>query len=548
MGSELEDGVVTCLEAMYLHVAKQLPDYIINHAGILGNYVRLPIPEDVVDAMTTMCKRKGNKSFEKLQSVSPDHKRQLRKLCSKMEESQMIAAHKRLLLNLPVFETAKLNEEDEVRFVSLTEVKRAAPLSMPAISIKETLVDLSEDSSRTLAKALGVFPMSTANLLAEVVFRDIISGKLDKSQIKLVMTYVLENLHVLNRESSHFGDQLKKVPFVANKSGLHRPTDLCDPESEVLQDMFFGDDVFPQAEYSEPAYLVLLRQLGLRTEDDLSAVDVYQCVCSIEEQYTRLQSEKDAHLMKKNDAVDQQSGSKSSNGDKRSTTSETGTCDIEEEKKISEYCNTLNRLVKKSTAVLRYLDRHPHRLEQTMHNGTLKQWLHSIPWVPTMQERLPMYPDSLKWLSGPAFACPSQLSSMEWFPMVASVTCLCKEPAGPEVSHALNWDQMPHVDTVITQLFEVVKSYDNSEKAKYLAIITSIYDYLAQQNVAMVQKALHDAKLTQWIWHGDGFISADKVTLFEKCYFRLYFNCYTDNILNTSCLFMLRSDLDTFST
>ena len=97
--------------------------------------------------------------------------------------------------------------------------------------------------------------------------------------------------------------------------------------------------------------------------------------------------------------------------------------------------------------------------------------------------------------------------------MVASVTCLCKEPAGPNVSHAFNWDHMPQVNTVITQLSEVVKSYDSSEKAKYLAIITSIYDYLAQQNVMMVQKVLQDADLKQWIWHGDGFITADKVML-----------------------------------
>ena len=511
MGTALHDGTVACLEAMFLHVSMKLPDYIQNHAGVLGNYIRLPIPEDIIDAMATMCKRKGNKTFEQLRSVDPEWKRQLRKFCSKVEEGQMNLGHKKLIMNLPVFETAKLNEEDNVRFVSLTEVKKAAPLSMPNINIRETLVDLYEESSRALAKLVGVFPMSTVELLTEVVFRDIICGKLERDQIHTVMTYVLENLHILNRENSNFGDQLKKVPFVASKLKLCRPTDLCDPESEFLQNMFFGDDVFPQGEYSEPAYLVLLRQLGLRTEDDLHAVDVYQCVQSITEQYTKLEEQKTSELLEGKETTEKES---CASDDKLLATKEPPM-------QISEYKETLEKLVKKSTAVLRYLDRYPHRLDQIVLNRTLKQHLVGIPWVATMQERLPMYPDSLKWLSGPAFACPNQLSSMEWFPMVASVSSLCKEPAGPEVSHFFDWDQMPRVGVVITQLSEVVKSYNSNEKAKYLAIITSIYDYLAQQNVAHVLQALKEAVLTNWVWHGDGFVSVDKVTIVHVSYCKL---------------------------
>ena len=165
MGTELQDGTVACLEAMFLHVSTQLPSYIINHAGVLGNYIRLPIPEDVVDAITTMCKRKGNKCFEKLRSLDPDAKRQLRKLCSKMEEGQMTPGHKKVFLNLPVFETAKLNEIDSVRFVSLTEVKKAAPLSMPNICIRETLVDLERRIFKNIGKGSRCFPYEYSRVI-----------------------------------------------------------------------------------------------------------------------------------------------------------------------------------------------------------------------------------------------------------------------------------------------------------------------------------------------------------------------------------------------
>ncbi len=50
-----------------------------------------------------------------------------------------------------------------------------------------------------------------------------------------MITYVLENLHVLNRESSQFVEHLKKVPFVGSKEGVHRPNTLFDPESAFLR-------------------------------------------------------------------------------------------------------------------------------------------------------------------------------------------------------------------------------------------------------------------------------------------------------------------------
>ncbi len=52
-------------------------------------------------------------------------------------------------------------------------------------SRQETLLNLGDDSSQALTKCVGVFPMNTADLLAEVVFRDIIQGKLDAQQVQL---------------------------------------------------------------------------------------------------------------------------------------------------------------------------------------------------------------------------------------------------------------------------------------------------------------------------------------------------------------------------
>ncbi len=99
MGSELDANVIQCLESLYLNVARELPSYITNHAGILGNYIRLPIPEDIIDAMATMYKRNGAKCFQRFHTnMEAESKRCLRRLCAKMEASQITPAHRKILL------------------------------------------------------------------------------------------------------------------------------------------------------------------------------------------------------------------------------------------------------------------------------------------------------------------------------------------------------------------------------------------------------------------------------------------------------------------
>ena len=99
MGSDLDDTVIQCLESLHLHIARELPSYVTNHAGILGNYIRLPIPEDIIDAIATMYKRKGAKCFQRFHTeMTADSKRVFRRLCAKMEASQITAATRRVIL------------------------------------------------------------------------------------------------------------------------------------------------------------------------------------------------------------------------------------------------------------------------------------------------------------------------------------------------------------------------------------------------------------------------------------------------------------------
>ena len=59
--------------------------------------------------------------------------------------------------SLPVFETLRTSDNEDVKFVSLTEVKRGAPLSMPDIPIK-VRVKSQKGQVKTGPKEAGVSP------------------------------------------------------------------------------------------------------------------------------------------------------------------------------------------------------------------------------------------------------------------------------------------------------------------------------------------------------------------------------------------------------
>ena len=56
----------------------------------------------------------------------------------------------------------------------------------------------------------------------------------------------------------------------------------------IFRELLYGQDVFPVGNYASPAYLMLLRQLGLQTEDDITAQDLYNSATCVEQLYTQV--------------------------------------------------------------------------------------------------------------------------------------------------------------------------------------------------------------------------------------------------------------------
>ena len=469
LGVTLDRECCSILAACGLEVVEDLPDYVETHAAVVGNYIRLPLPEDVMDAISTAVRvNKAPEPLEKTRDLTTlEERRKLRSFLSRVNPGALGQPQKDILGSLPIFEVYNKNPGSPVECVSLDEVGKAAPLSMPPIDITNRLVDLSDREALGLAKIIGVVPMTSVTLLSETVLQDCAQGRCTQETIHEVMTYITEHMPALIAEDPNFRDFLKDIPFVTTCSGcMACPKDLFSPESAFLKQLFYGEDAFPSEDFCH-CFMSLLRQLGLREESSVCAGEILTSAKRVEMGNVTYH-------------------------------------DKDEDPAI----------VAKAEAILQFLTRNPSVLQDTVDGEMLSACLLKVAWVPTQKERPPLFPSSLPWFqAGKSCSRPSEVKSLDWFPLVGSVVPLLKVSVSWEVAAAFQWNRPPTVEQIVDQLEKVVMYYLSEEKTKYMAIITSIYDELMKGDICGLQEVLLGKSLDTWIWHGDGFISSEKITV-----------------------------------
>ena len=110
--------------------------------------------------------------------------------------------------------------------------------------------------------------------VTQVVFPDIEAGFHDAAGVRRIMVYVIRNYHRLAADadadsSADFRRTLRGLAFV-ERAGTMMPADrFYDPADDLLRRMFVVQDFFPSSPFSDAAALSVLRELGLRTVDQV---------------------------------------------------------------------------------------------------------------------------------------------------------------------------------------------------------------------------------------------------------------------------------------
>ena len=447
----LDETLLQSLKDLGLVIIQECPSYLTLHPAVINAFIYPPSPHGVLKALSA-CSWvvESNKH-----SLTDEGKRSLRKFFSK--ESSLEPQAKQLLRTLPLFET--LNKS----FVSgEQDLCAASPEGSYPAHPRRDLIDVTDDDSKKLAHLLDIRCLSPIEFFLEVVFPDVRGGNYSNAEIDRIMEFVMERFQVYASEDARFEESLTNLPFVPSENRRERAMDLFDPGVELLKRMLAEEDVFPVGEqYTNPTALVVLKKLGLKSEKEISADDLYRSA-----------------------------------------------------RKISQMPN-LEEAKRKSAAILSYLDSYSTKLQQTVSGVTLTQLLRDVPWVSEVNERPfgdPVNLYSTEETSKAHFYKPTEVTSEDKVNLIGTVKPIVRVDSSSQLAKCFGWDKMPDALDVVQHLRTVVTHYTQDKKPYYISVVNDIYSFLDQTaNIEVIKEALQGIENSIWIWNGDGFSSPDVV-------------------------------------
>ena len=461
LNNDCLDGVVSdVLKDLGVMIMKECPIFLKNHPGVLGTFVHRPSVRGVLKAMaaSSSIMDKGMHSAILLDFVTSDDKRALRNFIAMAPSFD--PQEKIFLLCLPLFETLRKD------FVSKKQGLCAAPEDEFPVIPRRDFIDIKEDSSKKLARLLDIRILTPTDFLLEGIFPEVRDPSVHSGEdIDRLMAFVIER-YQLYAGDIRFEKEMKALPFVSTLGGRVRAVDLFDPRKDLLRGIFAGEDVFPVGDrYTNSAVLVVLETLGMKSEDKITAEDLYQSA-----------------------------------------------------KKIAEI-SSISTAEQKSEAVMAYLDNNPMKLQEAVSQKALGLLLQDIPWVSTLRQKPDGFPPSLRFWgeaeNEKQFFKPTEMKSKESVNLIGTVKPIAKVNSSSQLAKYFGWDKMPHPLEVAEHLKVVTTCYTQEEKPHYMLVVEYIYSFLLGADDVDVTEALQGIQNSNWIWNGDGF-SSPNVVLAEK--------------------------------
>ena len=475
-GYTISEGVQEGLCCLGVELVSELHHAVANHAAVLGNYVHVPQAEDLLKA-ALVAHKTGKQSLETFGvNASSTSRSELCELWSKLVPGELSAEDRAYLTDLPLFRVWG-KSDDPVVYVNAATVRFAAPLEVPPVPAPTRMLNLKDEAPRMLAKLLGITPMKLSQYFSQHVFPNLHLFHEDKEAMMKTMDFMMDRLPLLQQENARFMDDLTNLKFVPNLGGGYKvPSELFDPEDELVKYFFIGDDAFPGGRYQQPEILVILRKLGLQGAAQIQARHVLFAIKSLQQ-----------HAAASDD---------------------------------------MKMCLEKAKAIFQHLSNHPHQLREVVDGQPLSAWISNMAWVPTQQHPPSIYPNNMPWFESPLFEVPRNIFSPEWSALIGSVAPVMLSEPSKTLAETFTWQNPPPLGVVLKQLKVLIQNYVSTDKAQLLTLISSMYGRLSSESGLHLQESLIDVGLSSWIWNGDGFSEPESIVV-KKYQLDLTPYCFT---------------------
>ncbi|KAL9966872.1 hypothetical protein ACROYT_G025008 [Oculina patagonica] len=453
-GDHLADNLAEVLEELGVTVIQELPNFVSFHPAVSKTFAHPPSAQGVLRALAASLPEMTTK----IQKVTDGGKRSLRKFVANVSSLEPEA--KQVLGSLPLFETLSK------AFVSKKEGLCAAPEESFPVTPRRDLIDIKDDDSKKLAALLGIKILTPVEFILEEVFPGVEEGRYTVDEIDSLMAFVMRHYNIYADADWRFKQKLKDLPFLSTESRRVTPMEIFDPRKDLLRRIFSDEDVFPAEEqYTDPKALLILEELGMKGEKDITGKDLYQSARAVSN------------------------------------------------------ISSLSTAEMKSKALMEYLTNNPLKLQESTCGTSLGLLLQDISWVSRIKRKPSDFPQSLSFWGEtcrePNFHKPSEVMSEQLANLIGSVKPVVKTELSSQLADFFSWNTKPTVLDVAEQLKNVISCYVPDEKPRYILIVKEIYAFLSSENHEDVKAALNVIDNPAWIWNGDGF-SSPNVLLSEK--------------------------------
>ena len=446
-GDCLDDTLIGVLKELGVTVMQEYPVFLSLHPAVAETFVHPPSTPGVLKAVVASL----SVNPTAIQTIRDDGKRSFRKFVAKA--SSLGRDEKQILHCFPLFET--LSEA----FVSKKDGLCAAPDELFPVKPYRDLIDIRQDDSKRLAGLLNITILTPPELLLEELFPDVEGGRYSFEEIDRLMEFVMDRYHVYSGAHGRFKEKLKALPFVSTQNRRVRPMEVFDPRNDLLRRIFAEEDVFPVGRYIQPAALVILGDLGMKGEGDITGADFHESAKAVNN--------------------------------------------------ISD----VSTAYMKSEAIMAFLTNSPSKLHETTYGRSLGLLLRDIPWVSVIRRKPDDFPQSLTFWGETHteprayFHKPSEVKCEQAAPLIGSVQPLVKAESSSQLASFFSWNEDPAVLDVVQHLQNVINCYSQDEKPRYIMVVEKIYAFLSHADRKHLMAAFEDFKISAWIWNGDGFSS-----------------------------------------
>ena len=390
---------------------------------VIGHYIQLPTPANVLHCFQGSHRRSKDIADDINQSQNEEPRLELLRYLSD-HTSDIPDMSFDVLKSLKLFrQSDNLGNTELVSLEENNNMMGNFPFPM-GIEYPHKLI-MSEQNE--LVRRLGGLEIDENRILAGTLDLMLTSSAYSTGDQRKLLVHIKDRPANIKDEVWQKAKELQCIPSSDGKD--YRITDLFDPSSKLLQQLFYGDEgIFPDKHFvSENNFEPILNKLGIKREDSVTSKNLLHVARSI-------------HHNCNSENMDS------------------------------------NRVI--ANAFVTYVLQYP----STMTEEDMEK-IRGLKWVPCIADKPDGYPDTLSWFHNKQLLCsPNDVKSITFKNLVGSVASLvsCVLDSS-SFSQFYKWAFKPEVELVIQQLELVIESYTACENSDYIRLAKYIFEYLNGQ-------------------------------------------------------------------